>query len=168
MRDSLVYNTVKRLPIVLCLDISPTMGKNNRIENLNRVVKSFFDELRKDYRVRNAVEVAVITFSTDIEENTEFEPLGSLANKIFSVVPEGDANLSTAVLASIQKLEERVVELDNCMIGNYLPYFILVSDGDPDQSDDDSVPKCVGDPTKPFPGPTGSGASPPLLLPVGV
>ena len=138
MKNDLVSNTSKRLPIVLCLDISPSMGMNRRIENLNSAIRLFYEELRKDQKVLNSVEVAVVTFSTNIEENTDFEMLDYLANKTFSVVPEGGTNLSTAVLMSIKKIEDRLVELDNSDIDNYLPFLVLVTDGDPDQTDSQS------------------------------
>lgn len=135
MKNDLVSNTSKRLPIVLCLDISPSMSMNNRIENLNDAIKLFYEELRKDQKVLNSVEVAVVTFSTFIEEDTDFEPLEFLYNKTFSVVHEGGTNLSTAVLKSIQKIEDRLTELDNSDIDNYLPFLVLVTDGDPDHVD---------------------------------
>lgn len=136
MKNDVIYNTSKRLPIVLCLDISPSMKANNRIKNLNKAIKLFYDELRKDQKVVNSVEIAIVTFSTEIKENTDFEPIDSLANKTFSAVSKGGTNLSSAVLKSIQKIEERLVELDNSDIENYLPFLVLVTDGNPDQNDD--------------------------------
>lgn len=138
MKNDLVSNTSKRLPIVLCLDVSPSMGTKKRIENLNGAIRLFYEELRKDQKVLNSVEIAVVTFSTNIEENTDFESLEFLRNKMFSVVPVGGTNLSTAVLTSIKKIENRLVELDNSDIDNYLPFLVLVTDGDPDQTDNQS------------------------------
>ena len=135
MKNDTVSNTSKRLPIVFCLDISPSMSMNRRIENLNGAIRLFYDELKKDQKVLNSVEVSVVTFSTNIEENTDFETLDFLVNKKFSVVREGGTNLSTAVLTSIKKIEDRLVELDNATIDNYLPFLVLVTDGDPDKTD---------------------------------
>lgn len=138
MKNDLISNTSKRLPIVLCLDISPSMSMNKRIENLNAAIKLFYEELKKDTKVLNSVEVAVVTFSSNIEENTDFETLDFLANKTFSVVSEGGTNLSLGVLTSIKKIEDRLIELDNSDIDNYLPFLVLVTDGDPDQTDNQS------------------------------
>lgn len=138
MKNDLVSNTSKRLPIVLCLDISPSMSKNKRIENLNNAIKIFCQELRKEQKVLNSVEVAIVTFSTEIEENTDFETLDSLENRTFSVVPKGGSNISSAVLTSIKKIEDRLIELDNSSIDNYLPFLVLVTDGDPDETDSES------------------------------
>lgn len=138
MKNDLVSNTSKRLPIVLCLDVSPSMSTNNRIENLNGAIRLFYEELRKDQKVLNSAEVAVVTFSTNIVENTDFESLEFLRDKTFSTVPEGGTNLSAAVLTSIKKIEARLIELDNSDIDNYLPFLVLVTDGDPDQTDSQS------------------------------
>lgn len=120
------------------------MGMNNRIKNLNEAIKLFYNELSKDQKVINSAEVAIITFSTDIEENTDFESLDFLAQKTFTTVEEGSTNLSSAVLKSIEKIENRLVELDNADIDNYLPFLILVTDGDPDQTDNqDNLEKAI-------------------------
>jgi len=135
MKHDLVLNTSGRMSIVLCLDISPSMGINNRIKNLNDAIMLLYDELSGEPSVVGVVEVAVVTFSSNIEENTDFETLDFLKNKTFSVVKEGGTNLSTAVLTSIKKIEDRVLELDNHNIDYYLPFLVLVTDGDPDQTD---------------------------------
>jgi len=135
MKNDLVSNTSKRLPVVLCLDVSPSMGTNKRIENLNNAIKLFYEELRKDPKVLNSVEVAIVTFSTNVEENTDFERLDILQNKTFSPVKEGGTNLSLAILASIKKIETRLTEFEKQDIDNYLPFLILVTDGNPDQND---------------------------------
>jgi uncharacterized protein YegL len=114
------------------------MRINNRIENLNTAIKLFYEELRKDQRVLSSVEIAIVTFSTDIEENTDFYTLNFLENKTFEVVQKGGTNLSTAVLSSIKKIEDRLVELYNSDIESYLPFLVLVTDGDPDQTDNES------------------------------
>ena len=136
MSNNLISKTSKRLPIVLCLDISPSMSTNNRIENLNEAIKLFYNELSRDQKVINSAEVAIITFSTNIEENTDFETIDYIDGKSFTVVEHGGTNLSTAVLTSIKKIEDRLVELDDSGIDNYIPFLVLVTDGDPDKTDD--------------------------------
>ncbi len=138
MKNDLVSNTSTRLPIVLCLDVSPSMSMNNRIENLNLALKIFVNELKKESKVLNSVEIAVVTFSTNIEENSDFEMLDFIENKVFTTVPKGGTNLSSAVITSIKKIEDRLVELDNSDIDNYLPFLVLLTDGDPDQTDNSS------------------------------
>ena len=135
MSNDLISKTSKRLPIVLCLDVSPSMSLNNRIENLNKAIELFYDELCKDPRVLSSAEVAIITFSTDILDDTDFETIDYIDGISFKAVEHGVTNLSKAVLESIKKIEDRVDELDYFDIDHYIPFLILVTDGDPDKTD---------------------------------
>ena len=63
-------NTSKRLPIVFCLDVSPSMNwdvDNSDIipiELLNDSVNTFIREINSDGRTKSSAEVAYVTFST--------------------------------------------------------------------------------------------------------
>lgn len=128
-------NTSKRCPIVLCLDISPSMRTNNRIENLNKAVEVLLSELEKDSKAKNCAEIAVVTFSTAVDDSSEFEMVGYWKGKKFSTVEKGGTNTSEAVLTAIKKIETRIDELDNDDIEHYIPFLVLVTDGDPDETD---------------------------------
>ena len=136
----MVFNTSKRLPIVFCLDISPSMGRkeensSSSIELLNVAVSHFIKELKNDIRARSAAEIAFITFSTNIEMDTEFEPINSISVPNFSTVAEGGTQMAQAVLRSIEKIEQRRKQLENSEIGYYAPFMVLVTDGNPDRND---------------------------------
>lgn len=139
--DSLQFNTSRRLPIVICLDISPSMGwkigrNSSSIALLNAALKAFVEELKKDPRVRSAAEVAFVPFSTNIEGETDFVSLSSLVVPEFSAVKEGGTNMAQAVLRSIEKIEKRREMLEDSEIGYYAPFFVLITDGNPDKNDD--------------------------------
>lgn len=136
-----ITNTSKRLPIVFCLDVSPSMGwkegsNSSSIELLNAAVNNFIWELKQDVKARAAAEVAFVTFSTNIEMDTEFESVSSLQNLTFAPVTHGGTYISKAVLRSIEKIENRRTQLENSEIGYYAPFLVLVTDGDPDNIDD--------------------------------
>lgn len=133
--NDVIFDTTKRLPIVLCLDISPSMGANRRIQDLNRAVQRLYERLKADAKAPGCVEIAVVPFSSTVVGETDFEQLDSLHGKTFTTVSSGGTNLSTAVLTSIRKLDNRVVELNSHGVGTYLPFLILVTDGDPDHTD---------------------------------
>jgi uncharacterized protein YegL len=59
------------------------------------------------------------------------------------VVKRGAANLSTAVLTSIKKIEDRLNELDNVEISNYLPFLVLVTDGGDKTDDPENLEKAI-------------------------
>lgn len=135
--NSTKTNASNRCPIVLCLDISPSMSVNNRIENLNKAVGVLLNELEKDPKAKNCAEIAVVTFSTEvnIENNGLFEMTGYWRGKKFIPVEHGGTNISSAVLKSIELLKNRLEELDNENIENYIPFLVLVTDGDPCETD---------------------------------
>ena len=136
-----ITNTSKRLPIVFCLDVSPSMGwkegyNSSSIELLNAAVNNFIVELKQDTKARAAAEVAFVTFSTNIEQDTDFESVSSLPTQFFTPVARGGTYISMAVLRCIDKIEQRRRELENSEIGYYAPFLVLVTDGDPDNIDD--------------------------------
>lgn len=137
------FNTSKRLPIVFCLDVSPSMGwkegnNSSSIELLNVAVSSFIKELKQHTRARSAAEVAFVTFSTNIEMDTEFKSIISLKTPVFAPVDRGGTQMAQAVLRSIEKIEQRRKQLENSEIGYYAPFLVLVTDGNPDKNDDSS------------------------------
>lgn len=137
-------NTSKRLPIVFCLDVSPSMGwqvGNNSpsIDLLNAAVSNFVEELRDDPKARTCAEVAFVTFSTNIEMDTEFESISTLRTPRFQTVEEGGTQMAQAVLRSIEKIEMRRRQLENMEIPYYAPFLVLVTDGNPDENDTASL-----------------------------
>lgn len=134
-------NTSKRLPIVFCLDVSPSMrwksgNSSSSIELLNLAIDNFIQELRNDPKASAAAEVAFVTFSTNIEMDTEFQSINTLTKPMIQTVDHGATMMSNAVLRSIEKIEQRRRELENSEIGYYAPFLVLVTDGDPDKNDD--------------------------------
>ena len=136
VRNDVIRSTSKRLPIVLCLDVSPSMTMEKRMENLNAALKVFYKELQSDNKAVNAAEIAIVTFSTDIIENgKKFEPLSAVVNRTFKPVEHGGSQISKAILYSIQIIEDRLALFDSSDIDHYLPFLVVVTDGDPDGTD---------------------------------
>lgn len=134
-------NTIKRLPIVFCLDVSPSMAwdVDNRdiipMELLNNSVNTFIREINSDGRTRSSAEVAYVTFSTNIEVDSPFIPARNLDNIHLRPVREGGTNMAQAILRSYEKLEQRVSEYVKNGIRYNVPFFVLVTDGNPDDND---------------------------------
>ncbi len=133
-------NSAKRLPIVLCLDVSPSMnykkeGGKSSIEMLNSAVRNLIYALKNDVRSQASAEIAFVTFSTNIEMDTEFIPIDQLYVDNIATVEKGGTNMSAAVIRSIEKIENRKAELDEYEVEFYAPFFVLVTDGNPDNND---------------------------------
>lgn len=128
----------KRLPIVFCLDVSPSMRfpentRNTPINLLNISVKNFIEELSKHPKASAAVEISFVTFSDNIEVDSAFESLQRLNFEDFSTVEFGGTQISKAVIHSINKIEEQKRKLERGMIPYYAPFLVLITDGDPDE-----------------------------------
>ena len=134
------YNSARRLPIVFCLDVSPSMGwktagRRSSIELLTAAVNSFIAELKQDTTTCAAAEVAFITFSSDVLLNTDFVCVADIGPQKFVALKKGGTYISKAVLCAIDKIENRRQELVNAEINYFAPFLILVTDGDPDEID---------------------------------
>lgn len=137
-----ITNTSKRLPIVFCLDVSPSMGwqvgmNSPSIDLLNAAVSNFIEELKNDAKVSACAEVAFVTFSTYIEMDTDFVPIRQLQTPVFKTVEEGGTQMAQAVIRSIDKIKEYRKEKLDMDIPCYVPFLVLVTDGNPDENDDD-------------------------------
>ena len=134
-------NTTKRLPIVFCLDISPSMGwriggNSSSIELLNAAVNNFISEIKNDPKASAAAEIAFVTFSTDIKTQIDFTPVRKLDSVKFEPVKEGGTRMADAVIWSINEIEKKRQQLQRSEIAYYAPFLVLVTDGNPDDNDD--------------------------------
>ena len=139
-----IRNSAKRLPIVFCLDVSPSMGwrignNSTSMELLNEAVATFINELKLDPKAKSSAEVAFVTFSTNIEDETDFESVASLGTPKFQPVDEGGTQMAEAVLYAINKIEKRRAELSNMEIPYYAPFLVMLTDGNPDDNDDGAL-----------------------------
>ncbi len=137
---SQIYNSARRLPIVFCLDVSPSMGwriGNNSasIELLNEAVNQFIEELRADIRACSSAEIAFVTFTDRIEVETDFESVRTLPRQTFKTVEKTGTSLAQAVLHCIKKIENHREKLSDMETSCFAPFFVLVTDGDPDIND---------------------------------
>lgn len=136
-----MLNASKRLPIVFCLDVSPSMGwrthgNSSSIDLLNAAVSNFLKELSANSQASACAEVAFVTFSSNIKMDTSFESISAVKAPKFRAVWRGGTNLSEAVLRSIEKIENRRKELEDKHIPYFAPFLVIITDGDPDGADD--------------------------------
>lgn len=134
--DNIIRSTSKRLPIVFCLDVSQSMKQENRIEQLNAVVRSFIKKLQEDAKTVSVAEISIVTFGSNIiEEGRKFEPVFKVLDRTFKAVDNTECHLSEAVLHSIKLLEDRLATCDETDIDHYLPFLMVITGGDPDSTD---------------------------------
>ena len=134
-----IENTLKGpacLPIVFCLDVSPSMTINHRIESLNTALKAFYSSLRDNIKVPTLTNIAYVTFSTNIEQETTFKSVYRTEEAPqFRAIPRGGTNFSLGIKKSIEKLEKYTERMRLWEIKYHLPLLIIITDGNPDDND---------------------------------
>lgn len=151
-------NTSKRLPIVFCLDISPSMSwviynNSSAIELLNTAVAQFFRDIQEDTKARSCAEVAFVTFSTEVEimnPKNPFSTLNRMNVPVFEAVEEGGTNMAEAILTSISLIQEERKKLREMEIPCYAPFLVLVTDGNPDANDNAALQQKALDAVRRF------------------
>lgn len=143
-RYDVIRITSKRLPIVFCLDVSQSMKQENRIEQLNAVFRSFIKRLQEDVKIGNAADISVVTFGTGIlEEGRKFKMVRMIPETSYEPVDNTACHLSEAILHSIKLLENRLALYDESDLDNYFPYLVVITGGDPDNTDHPGIREQV-------------------------
>lgn len=115
-------------PCVLVLDISGSMA-GERIHQLNEGIRAFTSDVASDDLARKRVDVAIVTFGTDVHLAQDFCVIEEMTPRDFSAggsTPMGEAITTAVNLVSARKSAYRASGTDY-----YRPWIFLVTDGDP-------------------------------------
>lgn len=124
----LVENPTTRLPVVLCLDTSSSMS-GQPITELNRGVELFFEAIKQDEIARYSVEIAIVTFDSDVECKLDFASIDR--QEVPYVYASGATSMGEGVIRSLQMLQSRKEEYSSVGVDYYQPWLVLMSDGYP-------------------------------------
>ena len=122
---------------VLVLDTSGSMSVpvvNPAISQLNAGLKSFQNELLKDEVTRDRLEVAIITFDSQVKLIQDPELLTAFT------MPTLDTGTTTAMVDGISKAIDLVTDRKNYYKSHGIPYYrpwiVMMTDGEPDRDQD--------------------------------
>lgn len=132
--DRPIITTAKRLPVAICLDVSPSRGGANEngitsIEMINDLVWEIIQALNCRYAKRAHMEVACITSGHVNAQKVEFRGLGTLSRPCFSTTETEKSELWKTVSCAMDVINTRVKQYNECEIGHYSPLLIFVTDG---------------------------------------
>ena len=115
----------KPLPVILLLDVSGSMQRNDNIGALNKAVTemitSFADQTKREVEIQ----VAAITFGAEVRLHLPYTPAGRISWT--PLAANGLTPLSTALEMAKAMVEDKTVTPSRA----YRPAVVLVSDGAP-------------------------------------
>ncbi|WP_169940350.1 VWA domain-containing protein [Campylobacter sp. RM15925] len=134
--EDLVNNPKTRLPVAMCLDISGSMAGEAILE-LQRGVEYFFEAIKNDIKACNSVELAIITFDSEVELVVDFS---SIENQQPPFLEAGGAtSMGQAVELALGALDSRKKMYSDNGVDYYQPWLIIITDGEPTDSIERSV-----------------------------
>jgi len=125
--DEFAANPERRCPCVLLLDVSGSMG-GKPIQELNRGLIQFKDELMADSMAVKRVEIAIVTFGP-VEVQTEFQTPDCFIPP--TLVSQADTPMGAAIEKAIAMTRERKDIYIKNRNEYYRPWIFLITDGAP-------------------------------------
>lgn len=140
MNDAdLVENPATRVPVCLCLDTSGSMNlsagkgadghsRGTRLAVLKDGISRFIEKVKKDEIARYSVEVAVVTFDTEVRCILPFTPISKL-QQAPDFYAYGDTHMGEGINYGLDLLEERKRAYQQAGTDYYQPWMVLMTDG---------------------------------------
>ncbi len=123
--EGFVMPKARMLPVILLLDVSSSMARSNKMNELNKSVREMIDSLRKEQIVRADICVSVITFGSEVKVHTELTPARDI--RYTDMAAKGMTYMGRALDVAYDMIEDKTKIPKNA----YRPVVVLVSDGAP-------------------------------------
>jgi|SRR5690606_1270396 len=126
--QDLIDNPSARVPVCLVLDTSGSMS-GDKIDELNRGVQLFFNEVREDEMASLSAEISIITFGGTVQQVVEFANIEN--QTVPNLTPTGRTPMGEAVNLALDVLEARKKTYASLGVDYYQPWLVLMTDGAP-------------------------------------
>jgi uncharacterized protein YegL len=121
-------NSDPRCPTVLLLDVSGSMS-GQAIQELQAGVVQYIDELAADALARRRVEIAIVTFGGTVQVAHRFATADKFVTPTLTAT--SDTPMGQAIVAALDLLKERKVELSRLGLPQFRAWVFLITDGGP-------------------------------------
>lgn len=120
-----------RCPIVLVLDTSGSMS-GQPIQQLNHGLVTFQQELSKDNFAARRVQVAIVTFNSEVKVVQDFVDFNQFNPP--SLPANGTTAMGQGIESALNLIESQKQVLKDNAIDYYRPWLLLITDGAPTDS----------------------------------
>ena len=133
-------NPEPRCPCVLLLDTSGSM-QGAPIEALNQGLRSFQEDLQHDTLAVKRVEVAVVTFNTEVSVVQDFVTVDQFQPP--TLTAQGLTYMGSAIHAALDLIQTRKAQYRAQGIDYYRPWVFMITDGEPQGESDEIVAQAT-------------------------
>jgi uncharacterized protein YegL len=133
-------NPEPRCPCVLLLDTSGSMG-GAPIEALNAGLQTFCEELNKDDLARKRVEVAIVSFDSQVKVIQDFVTADRFEAPILRA--QGMTSMGTGIEQALDLIADRKFQYRHNGVTYYRPWVFLITDGEPQGESEDAVRRAI-------------------------
>lgn len=124
-------NPDPRCACILLLDTSASM-QGEKILALNEGIKTLKDTLIEDPIAARRVEIAVITFNSDVQILQNFVTVDQFDPP--TLTAQGQTAMGKGIMEAIQQVERRKDDYKRHGIQYYRPWIFMITDGEPTDS----------------------------------
>lgn len=122
-----IENPESRCPVILLLDASASMS--DHIQELNRGVAAFKEDLLSDAQASLSVELAIIRFGSSVSLIQDFVTIEDFTPPILTT--GGSTPMGKALEMALDTLEKRKALYRDNAVPYYRPWVFLMTDGAP-------------------------------------
>jgi uncharacterized protein YegL len=133
-------NPEPRCPCVLLLDTSSSM-RGAPIAALNEGLRAFRDDLMQDALALRRVEVAVVTFDSDVQLVQDFVTVDRFDPP--TLTAQGYTHMGAAIHQALDRVQARKEQYRANGVAYYRPWVFMMTDGEPQDEPDEVVEQAA-------------------------
>lgn len=123
------YLTEPHLACCLLVDVSDSMNRDGKINQLNQALANFRDQVCADSLSAKRVEVCVISFGTDVKIETPFVPVSQFNAP--TLTASGVTAMGKGIRYALETVHQQVHLYHDMGIECFKPFVLMITDGLP-------------------------------------